>query len=163
MTPRLAQGKWINTLRMTRMASLHGCCCCATAAARKQMMIWGCSLLQKSWNSGFGLYSRNPEKPRELSWNGLTLICVPAAGKLSCHCCCRKSNEDLGLLPSSKKAKTLESDSTEKTQKNLERFSEMANPRKSPPWGSAQFLKDADETAAKMPMKLLLKCSWNYC
>ena len=37
----------------------------------------------------------------------------------------------------------------------------MADPRKSPPWGSAQFLKDADETAAEMLMKLLLECHGN--
>lgn len=34
----------------------------------------------------------------------------------------------------------------------------MVDHQKPPPWGSVQFLKDADETAAEMLMKLLLKC-----
>jgi len=68
----------------------------------------------------------------------------------------------LGLLPSSEKAETLDSDSTQETQKNPEIFSEMADPRKSPPWRSVQFLKDVDETAAEMLMNLLLECQWKY-
>jgi len=68
----------------------------------------------------------------------------------------------LGLLPSLESIEALESNSTQKTQKNLEIFSEMANPQKSPPWGSAQFFKDADETASEMLMKLLLECQWEY-
>jgi len=64
----------------------------------------------------------------------------------------------LGLLPSSEKVEALDSSFTQETQKNPERFSRMADPRISPAWGSAQLLKDADEVAAEMLMKLLLKC-----
>jgi len=63
---------------------------------------------------------------------------MDAAGKLSCCYYCWKSNEDLGLFPSSENAETLES---APTQKNPERFSEMADPGKSPPWGITQSLK----------------------
>lgn len=156
MALRLAQCKWRNILRMTRMASLRGCCYCA---ARKQMIIWGCSPQKKLklWIQAL------LKKPIKVSWNGLTLICIPAVWKLACYCFYWKSNEDLGLLPSSKNAETLELDSTKKAQKNPERFSEMADPEKSPLWGSTQFLKDVDETVAEMLMKLLLKCWWIYC
>ena len=44
----------------------------------------------------------------------------------------RESNEDLGLLPPSKKVETLESDSTQETQKSPNSFSKMANPENRP-------------------------------
>jgi len=51
MVPRLAQGKWRNTLRIARNAlSLN---CIHVVAARNQMRIWGCSPPQKMlklWN-----------------------------------------------------------------------------------------------------------------
>ena len=51
------------------------------------------------------------------------------------------SHEDLGLLPTSENAETLESTSTHQTQKSPESFSQIADPRKTPPWGSTLSLK----------------------
>jgi hypothetical protein len=63
-----------------------------------------------------------------------------------------------GYSPPHKRLKLWNQTLLKKPRKKPESFSKMADPRKSPPWGSAQFLKDADETAAEMLMKLLLKC-----
>ena len=60
-----------------------------------------------------------------------------------------ESSEDLGLLPSSEKAKTLGSDSTQETQKNPTSFLEMAKPENHP----LGVLRISSKTLMKLPLK----------
>jgi len=63
-----------------------------------------------------------------------------------------------GCSPPHKRLKLWNRTLLKKPRKTQKAFSGMANPRKSLPWGSAQFLKYTNETAAEMLMKLLLEC-----
>ena len=76
MEPRLAQGKWRNTLRIAKEwphIDMRPSCWKTAMLLLLLEIEWGFGaipLLKKGWNSGIRLYSRNPEKPRKLSWNG---------------------------------------------------------------------------------------------
>ena len=111
MAPQLAQGKWWNNLRMTRMASLRGCCCCAAIAARKKMMIWGCSPPRKKLKLWIRALLKKPRKTQKdfLEWPtleyhplGVLRSCSKTLMKLLLKCwwnCCWNAYESTAGMP----------------------------------------------------------------
>ena len=133
MAPWLAQGKWRNTLRMTRMASLRGCCYYAVVAPRKQMMIWGCSPRNKLklWIQALLKKPRKTQKAF-LEWPHIDLH--PSCWETVVLLLPLKIEWGFGVAPLLIKGWN---SGIRLYSKKPERFSEMTDPQKSPPWGSA--------------------------
>ena len=138
-------------------------------------------LLGKSWNSGFGLYSRNPEKPRKLSWNGrppknnlLGFCTVPQCPALPLKKTPLNSANNTARNPAKNPPMRQELDpcsisqhkSTCKTP--IQHYNGTTKKNcvplpvlRSPPKHCWNCCWNADKTTAEMLIKLLLKCQGN--
>ena len=169
MAPWLAQSKWRNTLRMTRMASLCGCCYCA-AAARKQMMICGHSPSQKKLKLWIQDLLKEPRKTQKafLEWPHIDLC--PGYWENVALLLLLEIEWGFGATILLRKVWNSGIRLYSKSQEKHKKLFWNGRPPEITPLGFCAVPQrcwwnccwNADETTAEMLMNLLQECQWKY-